>query len=713
MTLRFNAFMPNTELKIGHLDESKHGSKKNITAIVFLFEKREGFIFAVVDIRGESKEAKQISKIVADNVENVSASVDENSNFQHVFEQMLTNINKEIEQESERKGWKTAPEDFNALIGIVSKERMYLSGAGDMVAIYLHRKDKTRYKIYNLFRGIQTGRSALSWKKILSVVLDGDLHPGDIFLAANRELAKEIPKDDILNIVSTLPPTGAVVKMRQYFPLKTDFGVVVVKAQGNLKATTEEPSATNSIENLGKTTSETQRILEDQKPDVKKLSVIIGLIFGLLKILIAAALVTFSLLLGLIHYFYKLALTLKNTDHKKTIKLTRSRTDAWVNSLLIKFNVLPKTSKYILLAILVLIFILVLSIMFISRAKVKERETEAYNASIQVVEEKRDAALASVIYHDENQARELLLEAMNLIERLNTETDERKAKQEILRTEIEDALDDLRHIEKIDEPTVLANLREVEAEANAESIALATNGLFVLTDNQKAYLVDQNSKSLEAIEIGESDAGIPVATGYDDTNNVIYFLDERPGISMFDPDQNILSSVVIGLVPGIIPDIEVYARRIYAISPTTEQIIRYSRAGSGFDNGSAWITSKTASLTDAVSITIDGDIYILKADGAIIKFSNNQEVGWNLGIIDPALAGATFIWTDDDSKYLYVLEPVGKRVVVIEKESGSLVVQYYSENFSDLKDFVIDEESKKIYLLAGTQILAIDATHLK
>ncbi len=454
-------------------------------------------------------------------------------------------------------------------------------------------------------------------------------------------------------------------------------------------------------------------MLEDQKPDITKLSYALNLLTGLAKVLFAALLIALHLIWGLLKYVGVLVYKLVRTDRAETLKLTKSHTDKMVDTALGRFNRLPKSSKYILLAILALVFVFVVSVLFISRGKAIEREQQAYQMSVQAIEEKRDSAMASVIYQDENQARTLLFDALSMIDEITPRDEEQQAELDTLRGEINAALDDLRHISQVEEPTVLSDLRGVEADANATNIAMTNNGLFVFADNQSVYQLDSENKTLNLAEDATSDiAGTALASGWDDTNNLIFFVDDRPGFSMFDPDQNILTDMTATLI-GSVPDIEVYARRIYALSPETEQILRYDRVGYSFGSGSPWIDNKKTDLTDAVSLTIDGDVYILKADGTFVKFENNSEVTWNMDLIDPALSGANArIWSTDTSEFLYVLDPDQSRVLVIRKTSGALIVQYHSDNFEDLKDFIVDEDSGQIYLLAGTQILSIEAIHL-
>ncbi|MFH1315036.1 MAG: hypothetical protein ABIH67_01430 [Candidatus Uhrbacteria bacterium] len=705
--------MASTELKIGHFDESHQNDQINVSTMVFSFENLDGFIFAVLDIRGDKKNADEIYSIIDQELNDIAINLEKGENFQHCFEQLISTVNSEIEQSSSSKNWKLKADQISGLIGLAADQIMYITGAGEMVGIYLHQKDKTRYQIFNLFRGIQTEKAIANWEKIFSVVLDGDLHKGDIFLTANRELTNEVTKEDLMNILSTLPPSGAVMKLRQYFPLKTHFGAIVLKVDDRgLIAPPEKTESKASIEKMVEVESKTKRMLEDQRPQVTKLSVLMRILFDLGKILIAAIVIAAGLVWSLIKALGKISYTLIRTDRKETLKLTKSHTDHFVDSFVGRLNRLPKTSKYVLLAIIALIVVFIISVLFISRGKAVERENDLFVTSLQAIEERRDEAMASIIYHDENQARTLLFQALDMINATKITKEEQTIEIESLRNEIELALDDLRRVTTIEQPTVLADLRSTESTAEASNITLSNNGLLLFANNQSVYQLDLENKTLNLIDVSSDAVGTAMASGWDDTNNLIFFLDDRPGLSLFDPDQNILTDMSADLI-GSIPDIEVYARRIYAVSPETEQILRYDRVGYDFGSGSAWIESHQTSLTDAVSITIDGSIYLLKADGTFVKFDSGNEVSWSHDLIDPALSSdKARIWSTDTSDFMYVLDPDQKRVLVIRKETGALIVQYYSENFTDLKDFIVDEESGQIYLLAGTQILSIEAVHL-
>ena len=75
-------------------------------------------------------------------------------------------------------------------------------------------------------------------------------------------------------------------------------------------------------------------------------------------------------------------------------------------------------------------------------------------------------------------------------------------------------------------------------------------------------------------------------------------------------------------------------------------------------------------MTDGIALTIDGYLWILKSDGSILRYLAGKETDWKVGVVEPSLLSAKDIWTDEASKYLYVLDAAGKRVVVFDKDKA-------------------------------------------
>ena len=149
---------------------------------------------------------------------------------------------------------------------------------------------------------------------------------------------------------------------------------------------------------------------------------------------------------------------------------------------------------------------------------------------------------------------------------------------------------------------------------------------------------------------------------------------------------------------------------MYCLAPKNKQIIRFNKSTNKFTDAVSWINDDV-DLTEAISMDIDGNIYILKNNGELLKFIKGKKENFELGMVEPALTNANKIISSVEQKYIYILDIVGKRLLVFDK-SGKFINQYVSNKFNNLKDFTVDETAKKIYFLNNTSVLLINAKHL-
>ena len=110
-----------------------------------------------------------------------------------------------------------------------------------------------------------------------------------------------------------------------------------------------------------------------------------------------------------------------------------------------------------------------------------------------------------------------------------------------------------------------------------------------------------------------------------------------------------------------------------------------------------------------VSFTVDNFVYLLRPNGEIIKVYSGlrSQPGLPILKLDPPVLGAVKILTTPDDKNLYILDQVGKRIVVISKD-GELINQYFSDKFDIMRDMAVDSANQRIYVANGNQIFQID-----
>lgn len=145
-----------------------------------------------------------------------------------------------------------------------------------------------------------------------------------------------------------------------------------------------------------------------------------------------------------------------------------------------------------------------------------------------------------------------------------------------------------------------------------------------------------------------------------------------------------------------------YDNKLYSVDKGSSQIVRYVQNRNVFSDKSAWL-KQPANLSDARDLAIDGNIFVLKADG-VSKFTLGQPQNFSLPQLPQALSGATRIHTDKFQSSIYLVDPVNSRIVLVTK-SGGLQRQLVSEKFSELKDIYVDESSHTIYALTGNAVV--------
>jgi hypothetical protein len=156
-----------------------------------------------------------------------------------------------------------------------------------------------------------------------------------------------------------------------------------------------------------------------------------------------------------------------------------------------------------------------------------------------------------------------------------------------------------------------------------------------------------------------------------------------------------------------IVDIQLFGVRLYTLDVKNNQIFRHQKTDDAFEAGTGWISDGNVSLSNAVSFAIDGEIYVLEKSGSVIKLAAGARADFNLSAVDPALTSAERIFTDENTANIYILDRTNTRVVVFGKD-GKFIAQYTSNAFGNVSDMVVDEASKKVYVLSDSKAYQVD-----
>jgi len=698
-----------------------------VSSVLLPIGSGDSYIFGLIKILGNVDENRQrIATIIEDHLKRFHQTMTENVNVPRRFEQVLQAINEDIAGFM-NEGVHIPLSDLHAIIGVFHNQQIFLSGLGNLSAIFMHRTAKQRYVIYELdkqFKGDDP-----SWDKAFITVLDGELHQGDVFYLATRVSGREISIGDLQDILITLPPSGALKRIQQHVKIGSAYGGVAFQVLD--KARKGPPKKVNpfsSIERLGKTKNETAELLGEQSPDIggwinnvtapimERLSApgtsgakstgkrFLRLI---LKGLIAFTSFVFILLKEVVSAsasIYSRIQEYRGSENQDTAEPGRTRSNSTVKDFLSKLTSLSSTTKFLALGAFVSVFIIIGTVSLMNSSTSKQEAQEAFTTIVSRIEEKKNAAEASLIYNDKDQARTLLSEAVALLETLPASNRDNESQIESLREEVNSVFYTLRGVTEV-ETSLLGTLNDASIVSTVE----ADGSIYSFAEGNDVYRFNELELQFEKIDMSLGSIGNIQLTSGEGSN--VLFIDDGPRLGRADFTADSLNPLVSGLdtlsrVTGAV----LYNENLYVVSPDNQQIVKMRPQATGFEAGTNWITSLLSDISSASSIAIDGDVYLLLEDN-VLRFSSGKELSFSFEAVDPILNAPTEIWTTIGTDYLYVLDPNESRVVVYSK-SGNLLAQYVNENLSDAKDIIVREDKATIIFTTNNEILQFTATHL-
>ncbi len=161
-----------------------------------------------------------------------------------------------------------------------------------------------------------------------------------------------------------------------------------------------------------------------------------------------------------------------------------------------------------------------------------------------------------------------------------------------------------------------------------------------------------------------------------------------------------------------------YDGNLYVWGAVANEVLKF-QSGSYGDTPEYWLDPTSLSdvdISSAVDLFVDGAIYLLKPNGAVLIFSQGRPVGEiKPEAINPPISGVTRFFVASDGSgggSIYLVEPLKERIIQMDKVSGKVIQQIKvrpdSELRLDLLDGVsVDDSGSRpiLYLVNGGQII--------
>lgn len=718
-----------------------------------------GKLFGLIEINSTNSDNESLIDFLIDEIKTnyYDVSAGSRKSLSERFEAALKKTNIAFTTYLEREHINVDLEKINILIGISHGRDLHFTILGSIWSVLFYHISKDSYRIINIVDSTQSRIVTPDPLKLFSQIVSGRIRQHDMLLVTTENVFDYFSLDRVKSIITAGAATHGLAELRVLLTKtmqKESFGVITVQSE-DIPAPAEpeaieqfdyqQAATRDSINQLIATERQTERLLTPSlKPELRKY----------VSSLSAALQNYASSIRSSASTLYR-----RQVPHKQTKfslprpQIPRQLSDAaprvtkmvknataplrglgiqLSNKLqeqplftktyirikeisgrgLHRYRALPKSSQRLFLVSVLLVFLLVNSTVWLGVNQRRTAKLEAFNSAIVDATTKRDEAESSLIYRDENMARQLLIDAKNILEQAKPASEDQQNQVALLQRDITVQLNNLQHIIDIVEPIQIANFKNVDPEAQTAPFLVFSRG-FLFTQNsgsKSIYRTNVNSRTISSITSALASSysiGIPSADG----ELLLYGGNVKPVRLTVGQDE--LREITLALPEGtIIDDIAAFSGRLYILDRFNNEIYRLNRSNAGYDGATRWLRADNITLTDAVSLVVDGSVYLINQRGELLKLENGKSTDFKVGAVDPALESPTKLRSPEGSPYLYVIDPPSKRVIVFNKQGG-LVQQYTSGQFTNLKDIAVDERDKKIYVLSDSVVYAIPAKHLE
>jgi len=690
------------------------------------------------------------------------------------FEETLASLNQVIAEWIEGNHISLKLEHIHFILGVIHNHELYFSQIGNTKAYLIHKIKGKDYRPINILESTNGNNVQPSLAKLFSNVIIGEIGPHDALLFCTESLIDYLSLDK-LKITITNHAAGEATThlsslLKEINP-QTSFGALILKypsitfvdseRQKKIETKIASGNSQRSITDLKNTEDQTEAILAPSLSTSFKHSLSEFFQFIVSKFkktspyrrtrkpnqvysaqtniyqrlskeknrfrnkthltskLYRTFLHTISACLGGIVFIFHIFVSVwKGLSHnlfriEKKIISTPLDTPPFSRKENIftywkEKNFSFTRKRWIITGICILVILFLGSVIWISEKKKNENKNLVFATQMQEIEKNLTQIESILIYGDEKRALEFFLKTEKIFPTLSPRTENQKKIKQLAEEKFSHLQQTVQKIEVVSQTKPFYSLNSLQTNEVFLQSGKIKNDLLLLT-NQRILI--WNAQTKENTSILWKNDSLPrhlILHG-----NTIFVMDEKNNIFRLDISSRTWKNLVIPskLSASPIQAVMPYLDRWYLLLASENQILRMDRGGDNFGKANFWLKEKISSLTNARDMALDGSLYVLLNNNEILRFFGGKfEETLNIEI-EPSLKEPLKIVTSNESQFLYILEKSEQRIIVVTKDK-KLVKQYHASEWNDLKDMIVAENEKKIYLVNGNDIYQFAITHL-
>lgn len=598
-----------------------------------------------IDIKSSAVPGEEVSDEIFDALKNNFFQDLEKDPYTR-FEQSLKMMNDIVKEKESQYGMRFLP-NINVIVAVITGGTLYLSQHGDAEA-YLVRKRHVSV----LSEGLHD--SSTMGKEMFANVASGGVVPGDKLVYSTARLYRYVTKMDLAKVFSDHNVGSAVSELANLVSMEVSDKISVcvvemVPAEGSevVAFMPDDISKKISIDGLY---SRFSRGFADNK--------ILNFLSGKIS-----------------------DLTRKSSVLNEWKRLGRDK---------------------VLISLILVVLALIVGIYLVRHQGQKQKYIEELEAKLEEVSTKIDEAQTKGSY-DKDAAAELLDSAETVAMEVLASGYLRGSASEYLNA-VQEQRDYLDNVIRVSDAVLLADLSEKRSTVSALGITPYNDSLYVYEYNGLYEIVLGEVR--DPLTIDDEEVVI-LGAYFEDQDTILFYTQDGDVIEYNGTDFNFMDTSDGDFVLGA--DVDPYSSKLYVLDVESEQIWKYYRERESYGGAEAYILSEDVDLSKAVSMAIDGSIWVLNSDGTITKLTSGSVEDYNLERAPlSGLEGAEKIYTAFESSQVYILDSANNCVLVFNKDAkdGDLVysTKYVFEGLDNLRDIYIAQNENRMYLLTDMQV---------
>jgi hypothetical protein len=617
------------------------------------------------------------------------------------FEKLVQRLNEAVAAFHEKEPTPINWDRINIFLIECSHDQLCLSGHGSLMNLFLQSKPDGSFQAFDLCGSLDQPSSP-DPKKLFSSVICGDMKPGDLFFVGTTNFETMRQELKLKEKLTSVPPVTAAMEIKQGLEQMAppdDYAGILISCH-TVSKPNQAPAAPPKNQ-----AHESMKQLRDQELQTNQsLAPVLNPVKATKPPLSTEALPKAPKPgPGVADIWNKV---------KGFWPLRRPRpspaAETAMRSLDAGHGTIFTTRRKILLGLLAIAVVGgVIGYSTYKHNKQVAEERSAWEQKFSQASDFRNRAESSLMYAKDTQTRTEVQKSQEILAALDTGTADRKDRVDKLQAELAQIKERLRKAVAATNVTELYSLPPTTPDGALTAVTMADK-LAYAADNASHLVIkiDLTNHAVKTIAL-PAQTGRIVASSLGEKSLVL--LDDAGkfyAVDMTEDKVQALNKMTGTSSTTSLTDMVIYNKKAYVLDGGKGQIIRLNKTTNGFGSPSSYVQSSVVPLSGSVALAIDSNVFVAKADGAVIRLLAGKQEPFALSLIDPPLRALSGLWTEMDDNRLLAVDPADKRLLAYDK-NGLLTAQITSPEFTSLRDVASRLGQKQALVISGNRLLLV------